>query len=200
MRAARERAAALRDDDGRKLARAEFARFALAEIDAAAIEDDAEDERLRERRDVLANAERVVAALAIASAALEDDAAAVDALGAAETRCWDWRRYAERFAELASAAGALQSDANELAARIARRARRGRSSIRRSSRPEARSRARGCDGEEEIRRLVWRPVRAQRDAFAPRSPDVDRSRRSGRRRTARSREQLATALGELPRR
>jgi len=120
LRAARERVDALRDDDGRKLARAEFARFALAEIDAAAIEDDAEDERLRERRDVLANAERVVAALSIASAALEDDAAAVDALGAAETALLGLARYAERFSELAGAAGALQSDANDLAARIAR--------------------------------------------------------------------------------
>ena len=120
LRAAHERVAALRDDDGRKLARAEFARFALAEIDGAAVEDDAEDEHLRERRDVLANAERVVSALAIASAALEDDAAAVDALGAAETALLGLTRYAARFAELASAAGALQSDANELAARIAR--------------------------------------------------------------------------------
>jgi DNA repair protein RecN (Recombination protein N) len=120
LRAARERADALRDDDGRKRARAEFARFALTEIDAAAVEDDAEDERLRERRDVLANAERVVAALAIASAALEDDAGAVDALGAAETALLGLARYAERYAELAGAAGALQSDAGELAARIAR--------------------------------------------------------------------------------
>ncbi|HZX67360.1 MAG TPA: AAA family ATPase, partial [Candidatus Elarobacter sp.] len=72
LRIANERVAGLRDDDGRKLARAEFARFALTEIDGAAIDDDAEDERLRERRDVLANAERVVAALTIASGALED--------------------------------------------------------------------------------------------------------------------------------
>jgi DNA repair protein RecN (Recombination protein N) len=119
-RAARERVDALRDDDGRKRARAEFARFALAEIDAAAIEDDTEDERLRERRDLLANAERVVTALSIASGALEDDAGAVDALGAAETALLGLARYGERFAELASAAGALQSDAGELAARIAR--------------------------------------------------------------------------------
>jgi len=81
LRAARERVAALRDDDGRKLARAEFARFALGEIDAAAVEDDGEDERLRARRDVLTNAERVLASLATASAALEEDGAAVDAMG-----------------------------------------------------------------------------------------------------------------------
>jgi DNA repair protein RecN (Recombination protein N) len=120
LRGARERLAALRDDDGRKLARAEFARFALAEIDRAALEDDDEDERLRERRDVLANAERILASLTTASAALEDDAAAIDALGAAETALLGLARYGERFAELAGAAAALQSDANELAARIAR--------------------------------------------------------------------------------
>ena len=47
LRAARERVVTLRDDGGRQLARAEFARFALREIDAAALEDDDEDERLR---------------------------------------------------------------------------------------------------------------------------------------------------------
>jgi len=117
---ARERVAALRDEDGRKATRAAFARFALAEIDGAALDGDDEDERLRERRDVLANAERVLAALATASAALEDDAGAVDALGATETALTALARYGDRFASLASAAAALQSDANELAARIAR--------------------------------------------------------------------------------
>ncbi|WP_317994670.1 DNA repair protein RecN [Vulcanimicrobium alpinum] len=120
VREARARLAALRDDDGRALARIEFARFALAEIDAAAIADDNEDERLRERRDVLADAERILASLAAASAALEDEGGAVDALGAAESGLAALARYGERFAELAAAAGALQSDANELAARIAR--------------------------------------------------------------------------------
>jgi DNA repair protein RecN (Recombination protein N) len=120
LRAAQARVAALRDEDGRKLARAEFARFALGEIDAAALEDDDEDERLRARRDLLTNAERILASLATASAALEEDAAAVDALGAAETALLGLARYGERFVELAGAAAALQSDANELAARIAR--------------------------------------------------------------------------------
>src|SRR6202011_3923876 len=109
-----------RDEDGRKLARAEFARFALGEIDAAGLDDDDEDERLRARRDLLTNAERILASLATASAALEEDGAAVDALGAAETALLGLARYGERFAELAGAAAALQSDANELAAQIAR--------------------------------------------------------------------------------
>jgi DNA repair protein RecN (Recombination protein N) len=120
VRAAHDRLAALHDDDGRKAARAEFARFAVREIDAAAIEDDTEDERLRERRSVLTNAERILELLATARAALEEDGAAVDALGAAETALLAVGRYGERFAELAGAAAALQSDANELAARIAR--------------------------------------------------------------------------------
>ena len=120
LRAARERLARFREDEGRAIARAEFARFALAEIDAAAIEDDLEDERLRERRDVLANAERILAALGIASAAFEDENGAVDALGAAETALLGLTRYGERFADLAGGVSALQSDANELAARIAR--------------------------------------------------------------------------------
>jgi DNA repair protein RecN (Recombination protein N) len=120
LRAAYERLAALRDDDGRKTARVEFARFAVREIDAAAIEDDAEDERLRERRNVLTNAERILELLATARAALEEDGAAVDSLGAAETALLAVGRFGERFAELAGAAAALQSDANELAATIAR--------------------------------------------------------------------------------
>jgi DNA repair protein RecN (Recombination protein N) len=120
LRAKCDRLARFREDDGRAIARAEFARFALAEIDAAAIEDAAEDERLRERRDVLANAERILAALSTAGGALEDEGGAVDALGSAETALVGLARYGERFVELAGVAAALQSDANELGARIAR--------------------------------------------------------------------------------
>jgi DNA repair protein RecN (Recombination protein N) len=120
VQAARERLRALRDADGRATARAEFARFARDEIDAAAVASDDEDERLRERRDVLANAERIGAALASASAGLENEGGAVDALGACESALVGLARYGEHFAELAAAASALQSDANELAARIAR--------------------------------------------------------------------------------
>jgi DNA repair protein RecN (Recombination protein N) len=120
LRSAQARLEALRDADGRALARAEFARFALGEIEAARVEGDDEDERLRERRDLLANAERILTGLTLATAALEDDGGAVDALGAAETALLGLGRVSARFAELAAAAAALQSDANELAARIAR--------------------------------------------------------------------------------
>src|SRR5581483_4012555 len=111
LHAARARLAALRDEDGRALARAEFARYALGEIDAARVEGDDEDARLRERRDLLSNAERIASALGIAAAALEDDAGAVDALGAAETALLGVARYGERFGDLAGAASALQSEA-----------------------------------------------------------------------------------------
>ncbi|MBV9440159.1 MAG: DNA repair protein RecN [Candidatus Eremiobacteraeota bacterium] len=119
-RATRERIAALQSDAGAALERAAYARFALGEIDAARIEDDEEDERLRARRDVLANAERIAAALTAASDALEEEGGGVDALGAAETALGALARYGTRFAELAATAGALQSEAGELAAQIAR--------------------------------------------------------------------------------
>jgi DNA repair protein RecN (Recombination protein N) len=171
VRAARERVAALRDEDGRKAVRAEFARFALSEIDAAAVEDDAEDERLRARRDLLANAERVLAALTAASAALEDDAAAVDALGAAETALLALARYGERFAELAGAAAALQSDANELAARIARERDAVELDPAELEAVGARLDALGALKKKYGGSLA--AVRAQRDAFASEIADVD---------------------------
>ena len=168
---ANARIAALRDDDGRKLARAEFARFALAEIDGAAIDDDAEDERLRERRDVLSNAERVVAALTIASGALEDETGAVDALGAAETALAALGRYAGRFADLASSAGALQSEINELAARIARE--RDAVELDPAQLDEVGARLDVLDALKKKYGGSLAAVRAQRDAFAAEVADVD---------------------------
>jgi DNA repair protein RecN (Recombination protein N) len=171
LRAARERAAALRDTDGRKLARAEFARFALGEIDARAIEGDDEDERLRERRDLLINAERVLASLATARAALEDDGAAVDALGSAETALLGLARYSERFAELASSAAALQSDANELAARIARE----RDAVELDP-AELDAIGERLDALDSLKKKYGgslAAVRAQRDAFVAEIGDVD---------------------------
>jgi len=171
LRAARERVAVLRDEDGRKLARAEFARFALGEIETAALEDDEEDERLRARRDLLTNAERILASLATASAALEEDAAAVDALGAAETALLGLVRYGERFVELAGAAAALQSDANELAARIARE----RDTIELDP-AELESVGARLDALDTLKKKYGgslAAVQAQRDAFAGEIADVD---------------------------
>ncbi|HYZ17604.1 MAG TPA: DNA repair protein RecN [Candidatus Acidoferrum sp.] len=168
---ARSRLERLRDDGGRALARAEFARFALAEIDAAAIEDDDEDERLRTRRDVLANAERILAGLSIASGALEDEGGAVDALGAAETALGGLARYGGPFAELARAAAALQSDANELAARLARE--RDGVELDPAELDAVVARLDALDGLKKKYGGSLAAVRAQRCAFADEIADVD---------------------------
>ncbi|HTW83103.1 MAG TPA: DNA repair protein RecN [Candidatus Sulfotelmatobacter sp.] len=171
LRAARARADALRDADGRALARAEFARFAIAEIDAARIEDEGEDERLRERRDLLANAERVVAGLAIAGAALEDERGAVDALGAAETALAGLGRVGARFAALAEAAAALQSEVNELAARIAHE----RDAVELDP-AELETIGARLDALDRLKRKyggTLAAVREQRDALAAEIADVD---------------------------
>jgi DNA repair protein RecN (Recombination protein N) len=103
----------------RALAEREFARFALGEIDAASLVD-GEDEALRERRDVLGNAERIATALAAARAALEEERGAVDALGDAAHALNGIGRFGGAFAALAASAGALQADASALAAETAR--------------------------------------------------------------------------------
>ncbi len=118
-RALREERDALAQGGDRALAEREFARFALAEIEAATLEA-GEDDRLRERRDVLGNAERIADALTRARAALEDERGAVDALGDATHGLTSIARFGAAFATLAESAGALQADANVLAAEIAR--------------------------------------------------------------------------------
>ncbi|MBC5810360.1 MAG: AAA family ATPase, partial [Candidatus Eremiobacteraeota bacterium] len=112
--------AGLRERSGRALAEAEFARFAVNEIDQAALEP-GEDDRVRARRDYLANAERIAAALAQARHALiSGEGAAVEALGAAGAALSAIGRYSEAIARLAETLGALQSDTNEAAAEISR--------------------------------------------------------------------------------
>ena len=115
----REERDALATGGERALAEREFARFALGEIEAAALED-GEDERLRERREILGSAERIADALTRARAALEDERGAVDALGDALHGLGSIARFGAAFAALAESAGALQADANALAAGIAR--------------------------------------------------------------------------------
>ena len=110
----------VRDLEGQALAQLEFARFARREIDELALNDDTEDERLRERRDVLANAEKIALAFGAAGDALERDGGAVDALGAAASALAAVARFGEGFGRLAAALGALQSEANDLTAHLAR--------------------------------------------------------------------------------
>ena len=171
MREARDRLRALRDEDGRAAARADFARFARDEIDAAGEFADDEDDVLRARRDVLANAERITAALAAASASLEDERGAVDTLGDAESALLGIAKFGAVFGELAHAAAALQSDANELGARIARERERIELDPRELDAVIAR-----LDVLDRLKKKYGgslEAVRAQRDAFAADVADVD---------------------------
>jgi DNA repair protein RecN (Recombination protein N) len=115
----RARLASVTADNGQALAQLEFARFAGAEIDAAALEA-GEEERLRERRGRLANAERIVTALGSARAALDEEGGAVDAIGRAAEALATIARFGEPFAALGTTLGALQSDSSDIAARLAR--------------------------------------------------------------------------------
>jgi len=127
LRTAHERHAALsaqlaelETQAGRALADADYAAFALREIADAAPEP-GEDERLRERRDLLVNAERIANALRIAHDALiESETSASDSFGAAAASLDSVGRFARELEELAAAASALQSETAELAGRIAR--------------------------------------------------------------------------------
>ena len=106
---------------GRAIAEADYAAFASREI-ADAAPQIGEDETLRERRDLLANAERIASALRIAQGALsEDERSASDALGCASSALGGIARFGRNFEELAAETGALQSEINELSARVARR-------------------------------------------------------------------------------
>jgi DNA repair protein RecN (Recombination protein N) len=105
---------------GRALAELEFARYAAAEIDAAALVA-GEDEALRERREYLANVERIAAALGAAHDALAGaERGALEALGSGAGALAAVARFAPQLAGLAAALGALQSDAGEAAAALAR--------------------------------------------------------------------------------
>jgi DNA repair protein RecN (Recombination protein N) len=110
---------ALRVDEGEALATLDFARFALAEIEAIAPEA-GEDERLRERRDVLANAERISAALSAAHEAIEGEGGAIDALGTASAALGGITRYSTKLSALAEQLAAVQSEAGEIALEVGR--------------------------------------------------------------------------------
>jgi DNA repair protein RecN (Recombination protein N) len=120
-RGARAERDALHDGAGRALAEREFAAFALDDIDAAHLQPE-EDERLRERRALLGNAEKIADALVRARTALEDERGALDGLGEAAHVLSNLARFGEQLASLAGAAAALQSDANELAVEVGRAA------------------------------------------------------------------------------
>ena len=109
-------------DERRAQEQLAYARFALAEIEAATPEA-GEDERLTQRRRMLDNVERVAAALRAAHEALAgEESSAADALGAASAALAQIRDVGADFANFEESAGALQSEAGDLAARIAREA------------------------------------------------------------------------------
>ncbi len=106
----------------------EFASFAAAEI-AAAAPVPGEDEPLRERRDFLANVERIGRALGNARAAVSGGAAvtggegsssAVESLGIAATALASVARFSPTLAALAERLAALQSDATDVAVALGR--------------------------------------------------------------------------------
>jgi DNA repair protein RecN (Recombination protein N) len=100
-------------------AEAEFARFARDEIAALAPEA-GEDDRIRERRDYLANVERIAAALRAAQTALDDDGGAVDAIGGAARALAGVERYDAELGALARSLASLQEEAADAAVRVSR--------------------------------------------------------------------------------
>jgi DNA repair protein RecN (Recombination protein N) len=112
--------ASLDRDERRAQEEFAFATYALQEIESAAPQT-GEDERLTQRRRVLDNAEKVAGNLRVARDALAgDESSAADALGAASSALSHLSEIGADFAQMAQSSAALQSEANDLAVRIAR--------------------------------------------------------------------------------
>ncbi len=110
----------LNEGERRAQERHAFGKYALDEIESAAPVA-GEDDRLNERRRFLDNVEKVALALRSAHDALAgEEASASSALGAAGASLQQLRGLGEALSEMAQSAGALQSEVNELAARISR--------------------------------------------------------------------------------
>ncbi len=110
----------LNEGERRAQERHAFAKYALEEIESTAPAA-GEDDRLNERRRFLDNVEKVALALRSAHDALAgEDVSASSALGAAGASLQQLRGLGEGLSEMAQSAGALQSEVNELAARISR--------------------------------------------------------------------------------
>ncbi len=107
-RALREERDGLMQGGDRALAEREFARFALAEIEAAKLET-GEDDRMRERRDVLGNAERIADALTRARAALEDERGAVRRARRYHSRADGYRAFRCRICHVGRERGCVAS-------------------------------------------------------------------------------------------
>jgi len=111
--------AGLRDSAGRGTADLEFARFAVGEIDDANLQP-GEDVQLRERREYLANAERIAAALGQAHDALVGSG--TEGLGAAASALTGVATYGAELSRLAGLVAGLQSEATDVAVAVSRAA------------------------------------------------------------------------------
>jgi DNA repair protein RecN (Recombination protein N) len=110
----------VRRDDRTAQTRYEDAAFAVREIDESRVES-GEDARLEERRHYLDNVERVAAALRAAHESLADEEiGAVAGLGSASAALAGIRDVGQELREAADRASALQSEAVDLAATVAR--------------------------------------------------------------------------------
>ncbi len=109
----------LQGDERRALRESEDARFALDEIEAVQPHL-GEDVRLTERRRYLDNVERIAGALRGAHDALSGDDGANASLGIASSALGGIAEIDETLAAMAAQAGALQSQANDLAQSLAR--------------------------------------------------------------------------------
>ncbi len=105
--------------DGRALADFEFAQFGAREIDAVAPLE-GEDERLRERRDYLANAERIASALGRAQSALAGESAALEGLGVAAAALHDVARFDSALETLAERLATSQEEIGDVSLTLAR--------------------------------------------------------------------------------
>ncbi len=120
--AATEALSALAQDERRARERYDDACFTVREIDEARLQPD-EEERLDERRRYLDNIERIATALQSARGTLaNDDGGALEGLGAAAVALGSVERYDSALREMAQRAAALQAEAGDLAAEIARAA------------------------------------------------------------------------------
>jgi DNA repair protein RecN (Recombination protein N) len=112
--------AALTQDERRSRERYEDARYALQEIEAARLEP-GERERLNERHAYLDNVERIATNLHSAHDALNaEERGAATGLGIAAAALAGVAKYDESLRAIAERASALQSDADELCAELAR--------------------------------------------------------------------------------
>jgi DNA repair protein RecN (Recombination protein N) len=119
LRALQAELESLREDDARLERRLEDARFSAREI-AAAKPQEGELERLRERRELLANAARIAEAVELATDALADgDRGAVSGLGRATKAMDGVAPFGAQLGEIAHALRGLQSATQDVTASLA---------------------------------------------------------------------------------